>query len=126
MRGFFAPWETVGIILQQFPGGVLYNWVLGLNLLELGVALAAIIGGWRFLPAALNVYQVVFLFFILSSRGVNDPLVCFNRYIVVLFPMFLVMGRLKMGTTGKMVYFGVSLLLVLGVSAMFFMWKWVG
>jgi hypothetical protein len=100
--------------------------VLGLNTLELALAVAAVIWGWRFLPAALNVYQVVFLLFILSSRGVEDPLVCFNRYIVVLFPMFLVMSQQKMGTPGKLIYFGVSMVLLMGVSAMFFMWKWVG
>jgi hypothetical protein len=125
-RIFSTPWETLWVVVQSFPAGYLRNWVLIFNTLILLLAAGTIAWGWRRLPLALNVYQVVFLFFFLSSRQVDDPLVSLNRYIVGMFPMFMVLGLQKMRAVGKLAYFGASLLMLMGVSAMFFMWKWIG
>ena len=86
LADFLDPWETLWVVLQSFPAGYLRNWVLIFNTLILLLAVGTIIWGWRRLPLALNVYQMVFLFFLLSSRQVDDPLVSLNRYIWACFP----------------------------------------
>ena len=125
-RFFSPPWETLGIVLRSFPFGWVENWVLGINSLELILAIWAVVVGWRYLPLSLNIYQISFLLYILSSRAANDPLLSFNRLIVIMFPMYIVMGRQNFNRLGKLIAFGVGFLLTLGMSAMFFMWKWVG
>lgn len=82
--------------------------------------------GQHRVPLALTIYQAVLVLFTLSSGLTFDPLQSFDRYILALFPIYFALACVARGRTGRAVYFAVSLLLSLGISAMFFMWKWIG
>ena len=120
------PWTTLWVLVTGFPGLYLGNWVLFLNTAVLVVAVAAIIWGLRHLPLALTVYQVGLLLFVLSSGLTFDPLQSLDRYILAVFPVFFALASVARGRLGRVIYFAIGLLLSLGISAMFFMWKWIG
>ena len=102
------------------------NWVLFLNTALLVVAGFSVYWAIRHLPLALKVYQVTLFLFLLTTRSTFDPLLSFDRFILVMFPLFIFLGAVRRGKIGNMVYFSVSVLLSMGVSAMYFMWKWIG
>ena len=120
------PWEPIMALFQGFPGNYMGNWVLFLNTALLVVAGFSVYWAIRHLPLALKVYQVTLFLFLLTTRSTFDPLLSFDRFILVMFPLFIFLGAVRRGKIGNMVYFSVSVLLSMGVSAMYFMWKWIG
>ncbi len=123
-----TPWGTLVALVEYFPANVGRNWVIVLNTVMLAAALFSVVWGLRRLPLALSVYQIVFVLYMLSNRVTTDPLLSVNRYVLVLFPMFFALGStsLRAGKVGQRLLFAVGLLGSLGISGMFFMWKWIG
>ncbi len=120
------PWETLWALVQYFPANVGRNWVIVLNTAVLVAAVGAVIWGIRRLPLALNVYQIILLLYLLSNRVTSDPLLSLNRYVLVMFPMYLAFGAIPAGRARRMALFALGVITSLGVSGMFFMWKWIG
>jgi hypothetical protein len=126
-RNFSPPWNIVSNLLHYFLANWPPNWVLLFNSIIFLLAIISAVWGIRHLPLSLNVYQITLLFVILSySSKTGDPLGSFNRYILLQFPMMIAFGSLRLGHYARLAIFGFCLLVSLGVSAMFFMWKWVG
>jgi len=123
-----TPWGTLIALVEYFPANVGGNWVIVLNTVMLAAALFSVVWGLRRLPLALSVYQIVFVLYMLSSRMTTDPLLSVNRFVLELFPMFFALGSttLRAGKAGQLLLFAVGLLSSLGISGMFFMWKWIG
>jgi hypothetical protein len=125
-RVFSTPWQTLWALVVYLWFNIGNNWVSGFNAITLVLAMVGTVWGLRRLPLALSAYQVVMLLYFLSNRAISDPLLSVNRFVLVIFPMYMVFGTIKLGRRGQQAVFGVCLLASLGVSAMFFMWKWVG
>jgi hypothetical protein len=124
---FSPPWKTLLTLTNYLLANGISNWVVVFNTILLGLSIYFAIWGLRYLPFSLNLYQISLLIFLLSTpQGINDPLVSFNRYILLQFPMILGIGSFRLGHYTRLVLFAFSLLISLWVSAMFFMWKWVG
>ena len=121
-----TPWGTLIALVEYFPANIGHNWVIALNTVMLAAAFASVVWGLRRLPLALSVYQIVFVLYMLSNRVSTDPLLSVNRYVLVLFPMYFALGSLRFGRAGQRLLFAVGLLGSLAISAMFFMWKWIG
>jgi len=120
------PWETLWVLVRGFPDVYLNNWVLFVNTALLALSVGVIVWGWRRLPPALTVYQLVLVLFTLSSGLTFDPLQSFDRYMLVLFPIYFVLGTWARAGRARMLYFAVSLLISLALSGLFLMWKWLG
>lgn len=119
------PWSTLWALIQYFPANVGRNWVIVLNTVMLGAAIFAVVWGLKRLPLALSIYQATLLVYLLSNRVTTDPLLSFNRYILLMFPLFMALGSLPTGHKGRIGQFAFSVLALLGLSGMFFMWKWI-
>lgn len=120
------PLSTLWVLISGFPGNYLGNWVLFVNSALLALSVGVIIWGLRRLPAALSVYQAGLVLFTLSSGLAIDPLLSFDRFILAAFPIYMALALFARGRRGRVIYFALSLLASLGLSAMFFMWKWIG
>ena len=120
------PWEPIVAIFRGFPENFIGNWVLILNTIMLITAGFAVFWAVRHLPLALKVYQVTLFIYLLTTQATIDPLLSFDRFILVMFPMYIALGAMKRNRAGNLLYLSVSIFLCMAVSAMFFMWKWVG
>jgi hypothetical protein len=133
-RVLSTPWDTLWALVKDFPTLVMGNWLILLNTAVLGLAIWAVVRGWigseressSQLPLELNVYQTALLLYLLCTRVTTDPLLGLNRYILVMFPLYLVIGSIQLNRVGRGVLFALGVLGSLGLSAMFFMWKWIG
>jgi hypothetical protein len=126
-RIFSPPWNTISTLVRYFLVNWPPNWVLLLNTILLVLAIISAIWGVRHLPLSLNVYQITLLLFLLSySSDTGDPLFSFNRLILIQFPLMIAIGSLRLGRYARLAMFAFCLMVGLTVSAMFFMWKWVG
>jgi len=119
-----APWTGLGLFLQRLftTPRVFIDWV---DLASLLVVLVLLGLGLSRLNPALSLYSwlALALFFM---RGTPPHLLdSFNRYLLSLFPIFLVLGRmrsrfLRLGLW--VISFGLQIFLLLG----FLDWRWVG
>ena len=103
--------------------------LLGENLAELGFSIVFIVLTifiWRKLPRLYGIYSVTLMLLFLARLGSPQPLVSMARYVLEIFPAFLLLavwGRLPQ-VNRLMLY--LSLLGLLFFSAQFAMWGWVG
>jgi hypothetical protein len=81
---------------------------------------------WRALPREFALYATVMFLAPLFRMTTTQPLVSMLRYVLVLFPMFMLWARWgKNGWVNRAVIY-VSFPLNLYFSAQFWMWGWVG
>jgi hypothetical protein len=125
-RIFSTPWQTLWAVILYVPFNIGDNWVSGFNAVALGLAITGTVWGVRRLPLALSAYQIVLLLYLLSNRVLTDPLLSVNRYVLVIFPIYMAFGALKLGRWAERIVFVALFLASLVISAFFFMWKWVG
>lgn len=125
-RVFSPPWQTVWALMVYLPAHIGDNWVIVLNTFALSLAIAGAVWGARRLPLALSAYQIVLLVYLLSNRVITDPLLSVNRYVLVLFPTYMAFAALRLKPQTQRIVFGLFLLGSLGISSLFFMWKWIG
>lgn len=121
---FVWPWENVAAAVSSLPRSTVTLMDLANLLITLG--LAVLLGFvWKRLPRELALYAVVMFLAPLFRMTDTQPLVSMARYVLVLFPVFMVLGfaggcrRLNRA----LVY--LSLLGGLYLSAQFWLWGWV-
>ena len=92
-RALFDPvnYEPFGfdrLVIVLSGQNYLYNLVFFL------FALAVLVVGWRLLPAGLGVYGIALVVVSLLSPPLDNPLMSMPRYVLVAFPLFIVLGAL--------------------------------
>jgi hypothetical protein len=81
----------------------------------------------RWLPSVFGVYSLLMLALILSKASDFEALLSFSRYVLALFPSFIVLGRLGASNTWihrLILYPSIAGLLFL--TGQFVIWGWVG
>ena len=121
---FVLPWDNIIATCQKIlsPEGTLIN---VLNLTMMGVFLAMTVLSFRGLPREYGIYMAVTMLVLLLRRTTLQPMVSMSRYVLVLFPAFILWGRWGRNPRVQrlIVYPCVALLLYL--SGQFAMWGWV-
>ncbi len=122
---FVLPWEnvwaSVTLILQRQA-----SLVDAANLIVTVLFGAMLIPVWRALPREFALYATVMFLAPLFRMTTTQPLVSMLRYVLILFPMFMLWAQWgKNGWVNRAVIY-VSFPLSLYFSAQFWMWGWVG
>lgn len=122
---FVWPWDNIIATVQKImsPEGSFIN-ILNLGMTGLFLAMTAL--SFRHLSPEYGIYMAVTIFVLLSRRTTLQPLVSMSRYVLVLFPAFMIWGRWGSNPRFQrlVVYPSVALLLYLG--GQFAIWGWVG
>jgi hypothetical protein len=124
-RTFQAPWQFLLDIprLIQNPSFLVSGW---LNLVLVFLAVAATIWAFRRISFGLWLYMLALLLFLLAT-GINlEPLASFNRFVLLLFPLFITLGMWSKNRILRPILFVSELLLFLYFSTLYFLWLWVG
>jgi Mannosyltransferase (PIG-V) len=98
-----------------------------LPLASLAIAVPAVIGVWRRLPAAYGLYvTAAILVNLMSPTTIDQPLRGMSRYLTVLFPLFMWFGGwLAERPKLRIVAFGLSAALLALLAAQFATWHYV-
>jgi len=123
--GFTFP----GVNLLQAIGNVLHGAYFitdTLDILFLAMFMALAVLVWRKLPRVYGVYYLVYLLLFLTRTGGTEPLVGTVRYVLALFPAFMILGRwgANRWTHRAIIYPSIAGLLFM--SAGFALWLWMG
>lgn len=122
---FVWPWDNIIATVQKImsPEGTFIN-VLNFGTICLFFTMTAL--SFRRLSPEYGIYMAVTIFVLLSRRTTLQPLVSMSRYVLILFPAFMIWGRWGRNPHFQrfVVYPSVALLLYL--SGQFAMWGWVG
>jgi hypothetical protein len=81
---------------------------------------------WKKLPRIYAVYSVTMLIFLLSRMGHPQPLVSMARYVLEIFPAFMVLAIYGKHPILRRVIFYIFTTGLLFMSAQFALWGWVG
>jgi hypothetical protein len=121
---FVWPWENVLATLQKIlsPEGTFIN---VLNLGMTGVFLAMTVLCFGRLPAEYGIYMAVTMVVLMLRRTTLQPLVSMSRYVLVLFPAFMLWGRWGRNPRIQRLIVYPSVALLLYLSGQFAMWGWV-
>ena len=121
---FVWPWDNILAAFEKIlsPEGTFIN-VLNLSLL--GVFLAMTVLSFRKLPLEYGIYMAVTVFVLLLRRTTLQPLVSMSRYVLVLFPAFMMWGRWGRNPRVQRLIIYPSVALLLYLSGQFAMWGWV-
>jgi hypothetical protein len=121
---FVWPWENVLATLQKIlsPEGTFIN---VLNLGMTGVFLAMTVLCFGRLPAEYGIYMAVTMVVLMLRRTTLQPLVSMSRYVLVLFPTFMLWGRWGRNPRIQRLIVYPSVALLLYLSGQFAMWGWV-
>ncbi|MDH4207545.1 MAG: mannosyltransferase family protein [Anaerolineae bacterium] len=122
---FVWPWDNIAATVRQIlsPQGTFID---ALNLTMTGVFLAMAVTTWRKLPLEYGIYMAVTMFVLLLRRTTLQPLVSMSRYVLVLFPAFMLWGRWGGNPRVQRLIVYPSVALLLYLSGQFVMWGWVG
>jgi Mannosyltransferase (PIG-V) len=139
-RGFAYPWESVGRaiemlvtgkgVVESFPAGFKENHNLT-QLIFLGFnVLVLLVVGWqtfkRRLPFSYCLFYLIASIFPLFAPSESEPLVSYGRYILVAFPIYIVLaqvgGRFRLV---HQVYLMLGLCLLTLLFSRFAGWYWV-
>lgn len=124
-RQTLFPWQTLLEIPRLFT--TKYFAVSGwLNVLLLLLAVMALFWSLRRLRLELWLYMLTALLFLLSTSVEHEPLSSFNRYILLCFPLFIILAKWARNFWLRLLILGTEGLMFLYFSTMFFMWAWVG
>jgi hypothetical protein len=124
-RTFQAPWQFLLDIprLIQNPSFLVSGW---LNFFLVFLAVVATIWAFRRIAFGLWLYMLALLLFLLAT-GINlEPLSSFNRFVLLLFPLFITLGMWSKNRILRPILFISELLLFLYFSTLYFLWLWVG
>jgi hypothetical protein len=122
---FVWPWDNIAATIQQIlsPQGTFID---ALNLTMTGVFLAMAVVAFRKLPPVYGIYMAATMFVLLLRRTTLQPLVSMSRYVLVLFPAFMLWGRWGGNPWVQRLIVYPSVALLLYLSGQFVMWGWVG
>jgi hypothetical protein len=99
------------------------------NLIELFFTvlfIVLIIFLWKKLPRLYGIYSVTLMLFFLARLGSPQPLVSMERYVLEIFPAFLLLADWGRPAWANRLVLYLSLLGLLFFSAQFAIWGWVG
>jgi hypothetical protein len=121
---FVWPWDNILAVVQKIlsPGGTFIN-VLNLGMLVVFVGMTIL--SIRDLPREYGIYMAVTLFVLLLRRTTLQPLVSMSRYVLVLFPAFLLWGRWGRNPRVQRLIIYPCFALLLYLSGQFAIWGWV-
>jgi hypothetical protein len=122
---FVWPWDNIIATVQKImsPEGTFIN-VLNFGTICLFFAMTAL--SFRRLSPEYGIYMAVTIFVLLSRRTTLQPLVSMSRYVLVLFPAFMIWGRWGSNPRFQRLVVYPSVALLLYLSGQFAMWGWVG
>jgi Gpi18-like mannosyltransferase len=121
---FVWPWENVLATVQRIltPEGTFIN---VFNLAMTGIFLAMTVLCFRSLPTEYGIYMAVTILVLMLRRTTLQPLVSMSRYVLVLFPAFMLWGRWGRNPRIQRLIVYPSVALLLFLSGQFAMWGWV-
>jgi hypothetical protein len=121
---FVAPWDNIIATCQKIlsPEGTYTN-VLNLTVTCLFLAMTVL--SFRKLPLAYSIYMVVAIFVPLLRRTTLQPLVSMSRYVLILFPAFMMWGHWGRNPRFQRLVVYPSVAFLLYLSGQFAMWGWV-
>jgi len=121
---FVLPWDNIIATIQKIlsPEG---NYINVVNLIVTFLFLAMTIISFRALPLTYGLYMALTMFVLLWRRTTGQPLVSMSRYVLALFPAFIIWGRWGENpwVNRLIVYPSIALLILL--CAQFAFWAWV-
>lgn len=118
------PWENFVSAFQTFVAGSMTH-IDALNSAVALLFLGLIVGGWRYVPIEYSLYSVA-TYLLLTIRVVDtQPFNSMLRYVLTLFPCFYVLGRWGERPIPHRLILYLSILLLLFLSAQFWIWGWV-
>jgi hypothetical protein len=126
-RGGYATFP--GLNLIESVNRILHGQLWEENLMELVFSLLFItltIFVWKSLPRIYGVYSVTFMFLFLTRFGSPQPLVSMARYVLEIFPAFMVLAVWGHNTRVNRIILYLFWLGLLFFSAQFAIWGWVG
>jgi hypothetical protein len=118
------PWTDILGALGALAGGNA-TLILALNLATVLLFIALTVMAWRGLPAVYGLYMAVMLLLLLSTSTTGRPLNAMIRYVLPLFPAFMILGEAagRPWLNRLIVYPSTGLLIYL--AGQFVMWGWV-
>jgi len=121
---FVWPWDNIIATCQKIlsPEGTFIN---VLNLGVTGVFVAMTVVSYRKLPKSYGVYMAVSMLALLLRRTTLQPLVSMSRYVLVLFPAFMIWGYWGRNPRVQRLIVYPSVALLLYLSGQFAIWGWV-
>ena len=121
---FVWPWDNIIATFQEIlsPEG---SFISVLNLSMAGVFLAMTVLSFRGLPREYGIYMAVTLCALMLRRTTIQPLVSMSRYVLVLFPAFMLWGRWGRNPRVQRLIVYPSVALLLYLCGQFAMWGWV-
>jgi hypothetical protein len=121
---FVWPWDNIIATCQKIlsPEGTFIN---ALNLSMAGVFLAMTVLSFRGLPREYGIYMAVTLCALMLRRTTIQPLVSMSRYVLVLFPAFMLWGRWGRNPRVQRLIVYPSVAMLLYLCGQFVMWGWV-
>ncbi|GAB4483597.1 MAG: hypothetical protein OHK0031_07030 [Anaerolineales bacterium] len=108
------------VFLNVYPITNLLDVIFMLAFLGLGILV------WRQLPRLYGVYYLGFMAVYLTRIADVYPLLSMMRYVLALFPAFLILARYGQNPIMRRVLVYLFLLGLLFFSAQFAIWGWVG
>lgn len=115
--------------LIEAASRILHGQLVEENLIELVFTVIFIfltIFIWKKLPRLYGVYSVALMFLFLTRFGSPQPLVSMARYVLEIFPAFLLLAIWSHSAWVNRLVLYLSLLGLLFLSAQFAIWGWVG
>jgi len=121
---FVLPWDNVIATAQKIlsPEGTFINVV---NLTMTFVFLAMAVISFRALPLAYSLYMALTIFLLLWRRTTAQPLVSMSRYVLTLFPAFIIWGRWGENPWVNRLIVYPSIALLIYLCGQFAIWGWV-
>jgi len=121
---FVLPWDNIIATVQKIlsPEGTFINVV---NLIMTFVFLAMTIISLRAVPLTYSLYMALTIFVLLWRRTTAQPLVSMSRYVLTLFPAFIIWGRWGENPWVNRLIIYPSLALLIYLCGQFAIWGWV-
>jgi Gpi18-like mannosyltransferase len=123
--GFTFPGVSIVLTFKQIWSGI----YVPVNSMDLFFTLLFIFGSilvWRRLPHVYGIYCGTFMLLYLARYADTYPLLSMTRYVLALFPVFIVLPLLDEDPWIRRLIVYPSLLGLLYLSAQFAIWGWVG
>lgn len=120
-RTFVWPWETARQFLAS-PFRPLNNTV---DLVFFVVFAALTVAALRKLPTMYGLYMLPLLLLPLFTPRSGAPLYSMPRFVLILFPGFMVLGQVTRNRLGHLLFLSSSLLLLAFLTSLFVAWYWV-
>jgi hypothetical protein len=122
---FVFPWDNFLAMVALFGAGQA-SVVDGLNLISAVGFGALLVSIWRSLPREYGLYALVMFLAPLFRMTTMQPLVSMDRYVLVLFPAFILMGTWGKNPWINRAIVYLSFPVQLYLLAQFVQWGWVG